>query len=77
MAYGYKELTEIELVWRENRENVSLKGRQILRRVLNQVLLEIDEQFLEALNRGEILEINPNQKELKEFLFRSAQKELT
>ena len=77
MAVGYKEISDIELAWRENRENITLQGRQILRRVLNKALLELDKQFLEALNRGEILEINPGQEELKALLFASAQKELS
>lgn len=76
MAFGYKEISEVELTWRENRENISLQGRQILRRVLNKALFELDKQFLEALERGEILEINPGQNELKELLFKSAQAEL-
>lgn len=76
MAYGYREISEVELVWRENRENINLQGRQILRRVLNDALTELDRQFTEALERGEILEINPGHQELKELLFKSAQKEL-
>jgi hypothetical protein len=76
MSYGYREITEIEIVWRENRENINLQARQILRRVLNTALVELDKQFTEALERGEILEINPGQDELRELLFRSAQKEL-
>ncbi len=76
MAVGYRQVSEAELVWRENRENITLQGRQILRRLLNDALAELDKQFVDALNRGEILEINPGQKELKELLFKSAQKEL-
>jgi hypothetical protein len=76
MAIGYREISEPELVWRENRENISLQGRQILRRLLNTALTELDQQFIEALERGEILQINPGQQELKELLFKSAQKEL-
>jgi hypothetical protein len=76
MAIGYREVNEAELVWRENRENITLQGRQILRRLLNDALTELDQQFIEALERGEILEINPGKKELKELLFKSAQKEL-
>lgn len=76
MAYGYREISEVDLVWRENRENINLQGRQILRRVLNTALAELDRQFVEALERGEVLEINPGQEELKELLFKSAQAEL-
>lgn len=76
MSIGYRQISEADLAWRENRENVNLQGRQILRRVLNIALAELDRQFIEALERGEILEINPGQEELKELLFRSAQKEL-
>jgi len=76
MAYGYRELSDVELSWRENRENINLQARQILRRVLNDALTELDKQFTEALERGEILEINPGQEQLRELLFQSAQKEL-
>ncbi len=76
MPIGYREINEAELTWRENRENISLQGRQILRRLLNTALVELDKQFMEALERGEILEINPGQQELKDLLFESAQKEL-
>ena len=77
MAIGYKQISEAELAWRENRENITLQGRQLLRRVLNEALAELDKQFLEGLERGEILEINPGQKELKELLFDKAKKELS
>lgn len=76
MSYGYRELSDIELAWRENRENISLQGRQILRRMLNEALIELDKQFSEGLTRGEVLEINPTKQELKDLLFKSAQREL-
>ena len=77
MAIGYKQISDAELAWRENRENITLQGRQLLRRVLNEALAELDRQFLDGLERGEILEINPGQKELKQLLLGTAQKELT
>jgi DNA-binding MarR family transcriptional regulator len=77
MTIGYKQISEAELAWRENRENITLQGRQLLRRVLNEALAELDKQFLEGLERGEILEINPGQKELRQLLFDKAKKELT
>jgi hypothetical protein len=73
---GYRELSEAELVWRENRENINLQGRQLLRRVLNAALVELDLQFREALNNGEILEINPTKEELQQLLLASAEREL-
>jgi hypothetical protein len=76
MAIGYKELHEAELSWRENREQINLQGRQILRRVLNEALTELSEQFIAALENGEILEINPGQQELKALLLKHSQKEL-
>ena len=76
MALGYRELSEAELSWRDNRELITLQGKQILRRVLNKALAELDKQFIEGLDRGEILEIHPGQEELKELLLKSAQLEL-
>jgi len=76
MAFGYTELNDVELAWRENRENISLQARQVLRRVLNQALAELDKQFKEGLEQGVILEINPTKAELKQLLLDSAQKQL-
>lgn len=76
MALGYRQIDEAELAWRENRENITLQGRQILRRVLNTALAELDRQFMDALNRGEIMEINPEKQELNELLLQSAKREL-
>ena len=77
MAIGYKKLEEAELAWRENREIINLQGRQILRRVLDEALAELSNQFIEGLERGEILEVNPGQKELKALLLKHSQKELS
>lgn len=76
MAIGYREVSEAELAWRDNRENITLQGRQLLRRVLNKALTELDRQFLDALERGEIIEINPGKDELAELLLKYAQREL-
>lgn len=76
MAIGYKQVSQAELAWRDNRENITLQARQILRRVLNQALSELDKQFMEGLERGEILEINPGKEELKSLLLQNAQLEL-
>jgi hypothetical protein len=76
MAIGYKEISQAELAWRENRENINLQARQILRRVLNKALTELDHQFIKGLEEGVILEINPGKKELKALLLKSSQKEL-
>lgn len=73
---GYKKIDETDLAWRENREKVTLQGRQLLRRVLNEALDELDAQFQAALKRGEILELDPTKEELKSLLLDHAQKEL-
>lgn len=77
MAIGYKELNEAELAWKDNREQISLQARQILRRVLNVALTELSNEFIAGIENGEILEINPGQEELKALLLKASQKELT
>jgi hypothetical protein len=76
MAIGYKEISEAELAWRDNRDQIALEIRQIMRRVSNGVLVELSEQFLSALERGEILELNPDKEALKSLLLKHSQKEL-
>lgn len=73
---GYKRIDEADLAWRENREKVTLQGRQLLRRVLNEALDELDARFQESLKRGEILELDPTKAELKELLLSTANREL-
>lgn len=77
MAYGYKSKSDIELTWVENREQLTLQGRQLLRRVMDKALVELDKEFISALNRGEVLSLSQGTEDLKKFMLSVAQKELT
>lgn len=76
MSY-YKEISEVDLAWRENREKINLQGRQLLRRTLNRALAQLDYEFSNGLRDGKILELDPDKAELKALLLENAQKELT
>jgi hypothetical protein len=72
----YNGRTDIELAWVENKERIQLQGRQLLRRVLDKALTELDTQFTEALARGEVLELDPGKDDLRALLLAAAKKEL-
>ena len=74
MSHIYKD--EVALAWLENREKVTLQGRQILRRVLNEALNELDIEFKAAIQRGEILELDAGKDDIKRLLLQASQKEL-
>ena len=73
---GYREISEVDLAWRDNKEVVTLQARQILRRVLNRALVQLDREFQDGLREGKILELNPTKEELKELLLTNAKLEL-
>jgi hypothetical protein len=68
--------TDIELAWVENKERIELQGKQLLRRVLDKALTELDTQFTAALDRGEVLELDPGKDDLRALLLAAARKEL-
>jgi hypothetical protein len=69
MAYGHRKREDEELAWADTREAVQLALRSILRRASNIVLDRyFNEQFLPALERGEILELDATQRELRGLL---------
>jgi hypothetical protein len=50
---------EVRLAWLDNRDQVNLDLRKVMRRVQNEVLKELEDQFLEGIRAGEILELRP------------------
>lgn len=74
--YGYKAKGEVTLAWLDNREKIALQGRQLLRRVLDVALDELDREFKAALHRGEILQLDKSKAELRSLLLTTAQREL-
>lgn len=75
MGY-HRQKDHIQLAWLENRERVMLQLRQIVRRVGDEVLAELEEEFVAAINRGEILELNPSPEDLRRLVLKKAQKQL-
>lgn len=67
---------DLQLAWMEAREKLNLVGRQVLRRVLNEALTELDVQFQAAIQRGEVLELEASREELQSLLLSAAQKQL-
>ena len=75
-AYGYKQKGQITLAWMDNRERVTLEGRQMLRRVLDTALAELDKQFAAGIRTDTILHLGADKNELRELLLKVAQKQL-
>ena len=73
---GHKHLDPFELGWRENRENVNLRGRQVLRRVLNEALNEVSNVYWEAAADGKVVKIDFSDAELEKLLLDHANREL-
>ncbi len=70
MGYALKD--EVMLAWLDNRDQVKLDIRKVVRRVENQLLNEVQIQFTEASNRGEILNLRPGEAEIARLLKRQA-----
>jgi len=68
--------SDIELAWVDGKELIELQGRQLLRRVLDKALAELDTQFTAALDRGEVLELDRGKDDLRALLLAAAKKEL-
>ena len=77
MSAGYNRKGEVTLAWMDNREKITLQARQILRRVLDVALAELDTEFKAALDRGEILQLDQAKSELRALLLKTATKELS
>ena len=73
---GYLKKDDVTLAWMDNRDKIALQGRQILRRMLNEALYELDTQFKAALGRGEVLQLDMEKAELRALLLATAQRSL-
>lgn len=73
---GYTEREDTSLTWSENRERITLQGRQLLRRVLNQALAQASREYLDGLHRGQVLQLGFSEGELKRLLLQASVKEL-
>lgn len=56
---------DVKLAWLDNRDQVKLDLRKIMRRIENEVLTELEDQFLEGLEEGKVLELRPGETTLK------------
>lgn len=74
---NYKQKNEAELAWLDNRDQVKLDIRKLARRLENVAMAAVYERYIEALNKGEILELRPAVEELQKILLDTAQRELS
>lgn len=73
---GYRKKGPAELAWLDSRDTITLQARQLLRRVLDEALYELDVEFNAALHRGELLDLSLDKTELKGLLLKAARREL-
>jgi hypothetical protein len=62
---------EIQLTWMDNRDVVKNGLRSIVRRIENEMLCKLDEEYSDAINGGEIVRLVPGSAELTQ-LFKDA-----
>lgn len=75
MGY-HKTLTDDVLAWRELREQINLRGRQVLRRVMNKALEHAEEQFVRELHAGGLASLELGEGEVETMLLEAAKEEL-
>lgn len=73
---GYRKKDAVALAYEANKKRLRVEGAIVLASLLNEALAEMDAQFMEALNRGEVLSITGSREEMREFLRRAAEREL-
>jgi hypothetical protein len=76
MSLGYAKKTEAQLVWKENKEKITLQARQLMNRMLNEALTELSANFQAGLEKGEILNLDAAKEELRQLLLSAAKREL-
>jgi hypothetical protein len=69
---GYKLKDETDLAWLDNRDQVKLDVRKVVRRLENALLDELAREFTAAINRGEILELRPGEAQIAALLKKQA-----
>jgi hypothetical protein len=72
----HKHKNEAELAWLDNRDQVKLDIRKLARRVENEVMAVVYQRYVDALNKGEILELRPAADELRKIMLQTTKKEL-
>lgn len=73
---GYRKKDRLALAYDANKKRIRTEGTIILNEVLNSALAEMDRQFQEAVNRGELLSIVATGEEMRAFLRDAAAREL-
>ena len=73
---GYRYKDNVQLAYDANVKRIRTEGAIVLQAMLNEALAEMDQQFTEALNRGEVLSIGGSREEMLGFLRTAAQKQL-
>ena len=74
MSYRYKD--NVQLAYDANVKRLRAEGAIVLAGLMNEALHEMDRQFTEAVNRGEILSIGGTREEMLGFLRTAADKQL-
>ena len=72
----FRKKSEAEQAYKEGKENIRLRVRQLGDRVLNQVYDEFERAFSDAESEGKILYVRGDDDTLRALLLKSAQREL-
>lgn len=73
---GYRKKDYVALTYEANKKRLRAEGSIILAIIMNEAIAEMDAQFADALNEGEVLNISGSPEEMRAFLRHAAEREL-
>lgn len=69
---SYKKKDAVRLAWEDNRDQVKVDLRKVLRRLENEVMDVMDRNFSKALSEGRLLQLRPGAKAIVDIVKREA-----
>lgn len=72
----YRHKNAASLAYDANKKRLRLEGRLVLDLLMNEALHAMTQEFNEALNRGEVLELEGTREEMLQYLRVAAQQQL-
>ena len=72
----YRKKDPVSLAWSANVQEVRHRAKLLFDIVINEALGKLSDQFEAALERGELLELVPDENDLRELFLASAKKKL-
>lgn len=76
MSTSYRSKTEEDLAFKEGKENIRLRAKQVMDRVVDELFTEFSVEFNNALSKGMILYVGADEDSVNALFLRAANKAL-